>query len=52
LDLKTMTTRPLARLNNAATIRTFDVTPDGKQVVFDRLRDNSDLVLIDLPKQR
>jgi Tol biopolymer transport system component len=52
LDLKTKMTRPLTRLNNAATIRTFDVTPDGKQIVFDRLRDNSDLVLIDLPKLR
>jgi Tol biopolymer transport system component len=52
LDLKTKTTRPLTRLDNAATIRTFDVTPDGKQIVFDRMRDNSDLVLIDLPKQR
>jgi len=38
--------------SNAATIRTFDVTPDGKQIVFDRLRDNSDLVLIDLAKPR
>jgi Tol biopolymer transport system component len=52
LDLKTKTTRQLTHLNNAAAIRTFDVTPDGKQIVFDRLRDNSDLVLIDLPKQR
>jgi hypothetical protein len=31
-------------------MRTFDVTPDGKRIVFDRLRDNSDIVLIDLPK--
>jgi hypothetical protein len=29
---------------------TFDITPDGKQIVFDRLRDNSDIVLIDRPK--
>jgi hypothetical protein len=28
-------------------MRTFDVTPDGKQIVFDRLRDNSDIVLIE-----
>jgi hypothetical protein len=31
-------------------MRTFDVTPDGKRIVFDRLRDNSDIVLIDLPR--
>jgi hypothetical protein len=32
------------------TARTFDVTPDGKEITFDRLRDNSDIVLIDLQK--
>ena len=25
--------------------------PDGKQIVFDRIRDNSDFVLIDLLKE-
>jgi Tol biopolymer transport system component len=50
LDLETMKTRQLAHLTNSATIRTFDITPDGKQIVFDRLRENSDIVLVDLPK--
>ena len=49
LDLATMKTRPLTRLNSPAAIRTFDITPDGKEIVFDRLRENSDVVLIDLP---
>ena len=49
LDLATKKSRRLTRLNNTARMRTFDVTPDGKQIVFDRLRDNSDIVLIDLP---
>ena len=31
--------------------RTFDITPDGKHIVFDRSRENSDIVLIDLPKR-
>jgi hypothetical protein len=31
---------------------TFDITPDGRQIVFDRLQQNSDIVLIDLPKQQ
>ncbi len=31
--------------------RSFDVSPDGKEIVFDRVRDNSDIVLIDLKKQ-
>jgi hypothetical protein len=30
---------------------TFDITPDGQQIVFDRLRQNSDIVLIDLAQQ-
>jgi len=28
----------------------FDITPDGKQLVFDGIRENSDMVLIELPK--
>ncbi len=48
-DLATRKTRQLSNYDNRGT-RTFDITPDGKQIVFDRLRDNSDIVLIDLPK--
>jgi Tol biopolymer transport system component/predicted Ser/Thr protein kinase len=48
LDLATKKMRPLTHLNNPAAMRTFDITPDGKQIVFDRLRENSDIVLIDL----
>jgi serine/threonine protein kinase len=50
LNLDTHTTRVLARFDSQGEIRTFDITPDGKQIVFDRLRDNSDIVLIDLPE--
>jgi TolB protein len=48
LDLSTRKTRPLTRLNNAATMRTFDFTPDGKEIVFDRIDAHSDVVIIDL----
>ena len=48
LDLATMKTRELTRLNNAGTIRNFDISPDGN-IVFDRERGNSHVVLIDLP---
>src|SRR3984885_2217447 len=51
LDLASTKSRPLARLQNRATMRTFDVTSDGKQIVFDRLRENSQVVMIDLPKE-
>jgi serine/threonine protein kinase len=49
LDLGTMKVRPLTSFDDPAAMLTFDITPDGKRIVFDRLRENSDVVLIDLP---
>jgi hypothetical protein len=48
-DLATQNSRQLARLPGDATTNTFDITPDGKHIVFDRLREHSDIVMIDLP---
>ena len=48
LDLSTMRSRRLTRLSNPAVMRTFDVASDGSRIVFDRLRENSDVLLIDL----
>jgi Tol biopolymer transport system component len=48
LDLSTMRSRRLTRLLNAAAMQSFDITPDGSLIVFDRLRQNSDILLIDL----
>jgi serine/threonine protein kinase/Tol biopolymer transport system component len=48
LDLSTMGSRRLTRLSSPSAIRTFDVTSDGRRIVFDRLRENSDILLIDL----
>lgn len=53
LDLTTKSTRQLTALNvESSTIsrRGFDITPDGEAIVFDRTRENSDIVLIELPK--
>jgi eukaryotic-like serine/threonine-protein kinase len=50
LDLATNKRHALTRLSDGGIIKTFDVTPDGKAIVFDRIRQNSDIVLIDLPK--
>ena len=50
LDLDTKASRALTRLSGGAAMRTFDITPDGKRIVFDRLRENSDIVLIDLAR--
>jgi Tol biopolymer transport system component len=51
LDFATNSSRQLTRLANRGNLATFDLTPDGKSVVFDRSTENSDVVLIDLPGQ-
>jgi Tol biopolymer transport system component len=50
LDLATGKQRQLTRLSNQGTLGTFDLTPDGTHIVFDRSRENSHIVLIDRPK--
>jgi Tol biopolymer transport system component len=50
LDLETGQSRQLTRFNHAAAMWGFDVSPDGQQIVFDRSRNASDIVLIDLAK--
>ena len=47
LDLDTNEQRQLSSLGGVV-VRTFDVHPDGDQVVFDRFQANSDIVLIEL----
>jgi Tol biopolymer transport system component len=47
MDLVTKQTRQLASFDSRLT-RTFDITPDGSRIVFDRLQENSDIILIDL----
>jgi serine/threonine protein kinase/Tol biopolymer transport system component len=48
LDLATMRSRRLTHLGSSAVMTTFDITPDGSQIVFDRLQENSEILLIDL----
>ena len=50
LDFATKRTRPLTRLGNQGALRTFDVDPEGKHIVFDRSRQNSNIVLIEPTK--
>ena len=47
LNVATNMTRQVAKLTLPDEIRTFDLAPDGKQIVFDRLRENADIVLIE-----
>jgi Tol biopolymer transport system component len=48
-DFQTRQPRRLTHLGNHGAIGTFDITADGKAIVFDRSKENSDVVLIDLP---
>ncbi|MDL2716846.1 MAG: protein kinase [Acidobacteriota bacterium] len=47
LDLATGQQRQLTNLSKQIVMRSFDVSPDGKEIVFDRYRQSSDIVLID-----
>jgi Tol biopolymer transport system component len=51
VDLTTNKTRLLTNLSDRGYLNHFDITPDGNYLVFDRSRQNSDVVLIDLPKK-
>ena len=42
--------RQLTDLKTGRPIRSFDVLPDGKNILFDRVTENSDIVLIELAK--
>jgi Tol biopolymer transport system component len=48
LDLSTMKSRQLTELAMDAEMRTFDISPHGRTIVFDRFNDNSEVVLIEL----
>ena len=42
LNLMAKTTRQLTHLSDRGRIQTFDIAPDGKAIVFDRIRENSE----------
>jgi serine/threonine protein kinase len=47
LDLVSGERRQLTNLQTGFSIKGFDVSPDGTEILFDRVRENSDVVLID-----
>jgi Tol biopolymer transport system component len=49
LDFATGKSRRLTTLTDTARMRAFDIDPGGTRIVFDRVRLNSDIVLIELP---
>jgi Tol biopolymer transport system component len=50
VDLETGQRRQLTNLKAGDSIGSFDVSPDGRQILFDRVRQNSDIVVIDLAR--
>jgi Tol biopolymer transport system component len=51
LDLQSGRERQLSNLGRELIIGDFDVSADGREIIFDRARDESDIVLIDLPER-
>ncbi len=52
VNLETGNRRQLTDLRPGRATRSFDVTPDGKRILFDRVQENADIVLIDLPARQ
>jgi Tol biopolymer transport system component len=50
IDLETGTERQLTRLDPEFDIRDFDISPDGHEVVLERVQERSNVVLLDLPR--
>ena len=47
IDLASGQKRQLTKLRPGYQVRSFDLSPDGKEILFDRVQENSDIVLID-----
>jgi Tol biopolymer transport system component len=50
IDLETGAERKLTNLTTDFDIRDFDISPDGREVVLERVQGHSDVVLLDLPR--
>ncbi len=50
IDLETGAERQLTNFTPDFDIRDFDISPDGREVVLERVQERSDVVLLDLPR--
>jgi Tol biopolymer transport system component len=50
IDLETGAERQLTNLKPGFDIRDFDISPDGREVVLERVQERSNVVLLDLPR--
>jgi Tol biopolymer transport system component len=51
IDLETGAERQLTNLTPDFDIRDFDISADGREVVFERVQERSDVALLDLPRR-
>jgi hypothetical protein len=51
IDLNTGAERQLTRLDPGFDVRDFDISPDGREVVLDRVQEDSAVVMIDRSRQ-
>ena len=51
IDLLTGQRRQLTNINKEFLIGDFDISPDGKEIIFGRLKENSNVILIDFPSR-
>jgi Tol biopolymer transport system component len=51
IDLVSGQQRQLTNFSREFVINDFDVSPDGREIIFSRVKENSDIVLIDIPEQ-
>jgi Tol biopolymer transport system component len=50
MDLETGSKRQLTNIAADFDIRDFDISPDGREVVLERVQERSDVLLLDLPR--
>ena len=51
IDLRTGSERPLTQLPAGFDIDDFDISPDGRAIVLERVQERSDVMLVDLPQR-
>ena len=49
VDLTTGRERQLITLSRGFAVADFDISPDGREIIFDRTREESDIVQFDVP---
>jgi len=51
INMETATERQLTNFGPDFDVRDFDLSPDGREVVLERVQEHSDIVLLDIPSQ-